>query len=431
MYSLAFPLLGAMYYWFPKLTGRMMSERLGQLNFWLTIIGFNVAFFPMHISGLLGMPRRVYTYLPGLGWDSLNMISTIGAYILGGGVVLFVFNVFNSLRGGEPAGDNPWGGGSLEWATTSPPQPYNFASLPIVYSRYPLWDAPAEASAYAFEENVERRELLGTTALDAEPEMRVLLAGDSIIPFVLAVVVNLILVATMFDIVTVSILTAVSLMLLAIWHWPRAHERSMEWVKAGPDDALPVSTVVQGKGRHPPFFYGMLLLIVIETAELVGFIATYFYLRSSTSDWPPGDMPLPALLVPTLATVIMVVAAIPTYLGDHAIKKGDRRGLIINLIVTALLDVAFIVVIVVFLRSLNFGWSTNAYGSIYYALIITHLALAAFLLLENLYILVLAWQGFYNSERYWGVEVDSLSSYFVIGAWIAVYATVFLSPYLI
>src|SRR5512142_2715471 len=101
-----FPLLGAMYYWFPKITGKMMSERLGQWNFWLTFIGFNVAFFPMHLAGLYGMPRRVFTYLPGLGWDTLNFISTIGSFILGVGVLLFVINVLNSLLIGERASDN-------------------------------------------------------------------------------------------------------------------------------------------------------------------------------------------------------------------------------------------------------------------------------------------------------------------------------------
>src|SRR5205823_13190838 len=130
-----------------------------------------------HLVGLDGKPRRIYTYLPGLDWDTLNFISTVGAFILGTGVLLFIINVYSSLLRGEPAPDNPWGGGTLEWATTSPPQPYNFASLPIVQSRYPVWDTPSSTvsalASYGFEENLERRETLGTTTLDAEPEMRV------------------------------------------------------------------------------------------------------------------------------------------------------------------------------------------------------------------------------------------------------------------
>jgi cytochrome c oxidase subunit 1/cytochrome c oxidase subunit I+III len=425
-----FPLLGAIYYWFPKLTGKLMSERLGRWNFWLTIIGFNVAFFPMHLSGLYGMPRRVYTYEPGLGWDALNFISTVGAFILGVGVLLFVLNAFRSLRSGEPAGDNPWGGGSLEWATTSPPQPYNFAALPTVHSHYPLWDTPSDQSSYRFAENLDRRETLGTTALDAEPEMRVRLPGNTIIPFLLAGAITVILIGVLFDIKVVAAFSAVSLLLLAIWHWPRGRETSMEWVKAGPADALPVSTVVNGQSK-PPFYYGMLLFVAIETVEFLAIIVSYFYLRSSTNDWPPGDMPLPALLIPTIATLLMLASAVPTYLGDHAIKKGDRRGLIINLIVTALLEAAFLALIIAHLRSLNFDWMKNAYASAFFVLIATHLAFAGVMILENLYILVQAQRGVYNAERHWEVEVDGMSSYLVVAAWVAIYATVFLSPYLV
>ncbi len=122
--------LGAFYYWFPKMTGRMLDERMGVWNFWLTFIGFNLTFFPMHIVGLLGMPRRIYTYLGGLGWDGLNLLETIGAYTLAVGILLFVINVVWSRSDGETAEDNPWGGSSLEWATSSPPPPYNFEVLP-------------------------------------------------------------------------------------------------------------------------------------------------------------------------------------------------------------------------------------------------------------------------------------------------------------
>ncbi len=425
-----FPLLGAVYYWFPKMTGRLMSEQLGKLNFWLTFIGFNVTFFPMHLSGLYGMPRRVYTYLPGLGWDTFNFISTIGALILGVGVLLFVLNAFNSLARGERATDNPWWAGTLEWATTSPPQPYNFAALPVVHSRYPVWDKPSDVDAYVFEESLERRETLGSTALDAEPEMRVVLPGNTLVPFILGVVTTAILISAIFSLRALTIFSAIALAVLAVWHWPWGREASMEWVKAGPARSLPVSTVVKGKGKHPPFYYGTLLFITIETVEFLALIATYFYLRSSTTDWPPGDMALPALLIPSLATLLLVASVIPTYLGDHAIKQNDRRGLIVNLLVTIALDAAFLVLLSYHMQSLSFSWNENAYGSIYWVLILTHLIFAAVMILENLYILVLARRGFYNAERHWGVEVDGLSSYFLIAVWVAIYLTVFISPYL-
>jgi cytochrome c oxidase subunit I+III len=135
-----FPLLGGLYYWFPKVTGRMYHEGVGKLSFWLSFLGSALTFFPMHIVGLLGMPRRQYTYAPHLGWDSYNLAETIGAYILAAGLVLLVANLVVSYFRGAPAGANPFGGATLEWSTTSPPPPYNYPVIPTVSSAYPMWD---------------------------------------------------------------------------------------------------------------------------------------------------------------------------------------------------------------------------------------------------------------------------------------------------
>src|SRR5690606_19163694 len=121
---------GAIYYWFPKITGRMMDERLGKLNFWLLFIGANLTFFPMHFAGLLGMPRRIFTYPAELNVGTLNFIETVGAFIQAAAVLVFAWNLLRSWRHGAPAGENPWGAHTLEWATTSPPPAYNFARIP-------------------------------------------------------------------------------------------------------------------------------------------------------------------------------------------------------------------------------------------------------------------------------------------------------------
>ena len=134
-----FGLFTGLHYWFPKYTGRMLNERLAKWTFWVMFIGFNVTFFPMHWTGLLGMPRRVFTYAPQLGVTTLNQISTIGSFVLSASILMLMWNFGVSMRRGAKAGDDPWDGDSLEWATTSPPPEYNFAAIPPVNGREAFW----------------------------------------------------------------------------------------------------------------------------------------------------------------------------------------------------------------------------------------------------------------------------------------------------
>jgi cytochrome c oxidase subunit I len=137
--GLIFAVFSGIYYWFPKLTGRFMSERLGKWNFWLTFLGFHITFFPQHFIGLLGMPRRIFTYYEDVNLAGLNFASTVGAYLTAVGVLLLVVNMVRSARRGAPAPTNPWGAATLEWATASPPAEHNFTRIPTIRSREPLW----------------------------------------------------------------------------------------------------------------------------------------------------------------------------------------------------------------------------------------------------------------------------------------------------
>jgi cytochrome c oxidase subunit I+III len=214
-----FPLFGAIYYWFPKITGRLMSESLGRWNFWLFFIGFNLTFFPMHLLGLHGMPRRVYTYPGGMGWDGMNLLATVGAFTIAASALLFVANVWRSLRHGEPAGDNPWNAGTLEWATASPPPAANFGALPVVHGREPLWQ-PAEEPALVAGLAVNQREVLVTSVIEARPDHRVIFPTPSPWPFVAAVATTVLFVASIFTpwaVVWGSIPLAV---VLIAWFWP-------------------------------------------------------------------------------------------------------------------------------------------------------------------------------------------------------------------
>jgi cytochrome c oxidase subunit 1 len=212
-----FPLFGGFYYWFPKFTGRLLNERAGVANFWLLFIGFNVAFFPMHILGLMGMPRRVYTYPADMGWGLWNLVSTGGAFMIAAGALLFVGNVAISLRRGAPAGDNPWEASSLEWATASPPPAYNFAHTPVVRTREPLWTGDSDVLEGLA---CDHREVLVTTALEARPDLRHVSATPSLWPLFTAIATTALFVGSIFHewaVVWGSLPVAIG---LVGWMWP-------------------------------------------------------------------------------------------------------------------------------------------------------------------------------------------------------------------
>ena len=149
-----FALFAGIYYWFPKAAGYILNEALGKLNFWLMFIGMNLTFFPMHNVGLDGMPRRVYTYTSEMGWDLLNMLSTIGALTIALGVLVFVYNFFYSMRKKELSGNDPWDGRTLEWSISSPPPHYNFAEIPNVSGLDPFWEQKRQVQSDAINQDV-------------------------------------------------------------------------------------------------------------------------------------------------------------------------------------------------------------------------------------------------------------------------------------
>ncbi|HZE08838.1 MAG TPA: cytochrome c oxidase subunit I [Gemmatimonadaceae bacterium] len=215
-----FPLWAGFYLWFPKVTGRMLSERAGKWNFWLFFIGMNVTFFPMHILGLMGMPRRVYTYLPEMGWGNLNALVSFGAVFIVASVCVFLGNVIYSLRRGVPAGDNPWNAPTLEWATTSPPPSYNHLFIPVVEGRDPIWDAPAEELMVVTGLRTDRHEGLVTSIMDAIPEHRYEFKRETILPLLLAILGGGNIIVAIFTPWGVTIGAIFTFVILFCWFWP-------------------------------------------------------------------------------------------------------------------------------------------------------------------------------------------------------------------
>jgi cytochrome c oxidase subunit I+III len=226
------PLFAAFYFWFPKVTGRLLNETVGKWHAWLFIVGVNVAFFPMHILGLNGMPRRIYTYLAETGWGPLNALSTLGAVVVVLSVALFIVNAALSWHSGRLAGANPWDSAGLEWATPSPAPNYNFVNTPVVLGRHPLWDTRSPLPVITGL-RVDRREVLVTTTFDAQPDHRHRHPSASIWPLFLALCMGEVWIGSIFT--PWAVLGGFGLTLLGMlgWGWQSSMQVEVERVDTG------------------------------------------------------------------------------------------------------------------------------------------------------------------------------------------------------
>ncbi|MGB7439190.1 MAG: cbb3-type cytochrome c oxidase subunit I, partial [Candidatus Acidiferrum sp.] len=216
------PVMAAFYYWTPKITGRMMNESLGKWSFWLTFAGLNLAFFPMHIAGLMGMTRRVYTFADGLGLATPNLISTIGAFLMAFGILLSLWNFIVSYRSGKLAGNNPWFADTLEWSIPSPPPSYAFVHIPTVISRHPLWDDYDEMADPDDRRVFDQSRLtLATSALDARASAVSQMPEDTVVPLLVALAFTVVFTALVLKWMWIGLagLAAVAI-LSAAWLWP-------------------------------------------------------------------------------------------------------------------------------------------------------------------------------------------------------------------
>ena len=308
-----FPMFGALYYWMPQFTGRMMSEAIGRWVFWLMFIGFNVTFFMMHLTGLRGMPRRIASYPEGLGWDRLNMLSSIGSYILAAGVVLFVFDFFWHQRNGLRARRNPWGAGTLEWLYPPIPPGFNFHAIPEVRSREPLWDQPelldrpAREVAGALRPTIDhRRETMGNDPMTGAPMQIVRLPHPTWVPLISAFGLALGFGATLASAYwLVAVGFAIALMGITAWVWEPSdsgvlRDSGLRGLR------LPVNVVDPRSHLHIAVVGTML----ISSALFASLLFAGLYLWNTQPHWaettPPAEPLMAGLaLVASLAVLLL------------------------------------------------------------------------------------------------------------------------------
>ncbi|MGH2351291.1 MAG: cbb3-type cytochrome c oxidase subunit I [Chloroflexota bacterium] len=432
-----FPIFAAFYYWMPKNNSRLLSERLGKWNFWLMFLGFNLAFFPMHIAGLLGMPRRVYTYQPGLGWEMPNLLSTIGAYILGLGIALFVWNVvWHIVLGrGQKASDNPWDAGTMDFATPTPPPNEGYRNFPIVRSRYPLWEQESlDRGPERYEGLVQGmaqapstwRAQIVTTVLDARPQAITRLSGPSIWPLIAGLILTMNFVATIFDVYWLLALSFAGTVLAAIfWLWPSKEERELPEVDAnGTIHGLPVYT----SGTNATGWWAMVHVVLVAAVASATFIFSYYYLLGSASEWPLGGIEAPRLLLPAINTGILLASAAPVYWAERSIRRGNRGGLAIGLAGTFGLGALFLGIQVVEFVSAGFTPQTNAYGSAFFTVAGYHSTLVLTGLVINGVVQIQNWLGHFTRQRFLAIQNTALFWYYVIVNWLVTALVLYVTP---
>jgi cytochrome c oxidase subunit I+III len=373
-----FPILAGLNFWLPKITGRMMNEMVGKLSFSLAFIGFNVAFFPMHVMGFYGLPRRVYTYPAELGLDAHNIVSTAGAFTLAAGVGLFALNFLWSLRRGKPAPANPWGGDSLEWTVPSPPPIYSFLRPPVVYSRHPGWERPerrqpvneaGERAADALDGLPgDWRATLATDPLHARPMSIQALSGPSYAPIGAAIG----LLVGSISIIAQSYLLALAGLVFFVgcvvaWLWPddsmlARMERSDLPERAG----LPIFTT----GHHSTDWWGMVTLLTTIGVSFTALAYSYFYIRMHSPMWPQGGLPRPEVLLPALVFGLLPAAGAAQFLASRAFQAGGGRRSLCRLGQwgTLVLGLLFLAGHLYLHTRVPFAPQDNAYASLFFVI---------------------------------------------------------------
>lgn len=291
--GMVFPVMAGVYYFYPVFTKKQMSPRLGRWAFWLAFIGFNVTFMPMHFAGLMGMPRRVYTYPGDIGWDLPNLISTVGAFVVAAGFLVFAWDLIRP-KGRQPYTErNPWNGGTLEWSHDVPDQTWGVRSIPYIESRYPLWDQPKivermDAGRYYLPDAEEgRRETLVTTVLDAVPVQCLRVGGPTWITHLAAAFTGGAFIFPTFHWYPPAIVCGALAIACVIWWLWTGTARPPE--KTHKEIGLGLTVPIYVSGPAAPGWWGMWITMLADATAFASLIFGFFYFWTASADFPPDE----------------------------------------------------------------------------------------------------------------------------------------------
>jgi cytochrome c oxidase subunit I+III len=429
--GMVFPLFAALYYWLPLLTGRHHSPWLGRLAFWLIFIGFNVTFLPMHYTGLIGMPRRVYTYEAGLGWEMLNLVSTIGAFVLTVGIGTIVVDVLLHTIYGTRSQRDPWRAETLEWAVPVPVPSYNFASIPTVRGRSPLQEQPElvreidEGALYLADTDHGKRETLGTSAVSAEPQEVIRLSGSSWTPLATAALVAVFFVAILAQWYWASAVALVVVVIACLcWAWTTGDRTTPDRLDAGRGLVLP-SQYASATG---PGYWGVWITILADGALFGSLVFGYFFLWTASPDWPPPGREPVQYALPTLGLGALLLGSAAFAWGMRRHRAGARASARLGWIAAIVCALAWAIVHLL-------AWpaaapQTHAYASVVYAIVAFSLVHVAIAVLMAGFLCARVQRGYAGALRVMEPRVVAVFWHYAVLQWVVGYAVVYLLPLL-
>ncbi|WP_374679633.1 cytochrome c oxidase subunit I [Hydrocarboniphaga effusa] len=387
--GMVFPIIAAFHYFFPIAANRLLSEKLGKIAFWFMFVGFNVAFLPMHVTGLAGMQRRVYTYAPGIGFDALNLVSTIGSFVLAFGIAIFVWDMLWPWgRKHKPVPNNPWKAGTLEWAEPIPNRDWGVRSIPQIESRYPLWDQPAlarevaEGRWYLADAPEGKRETLVTTTIDAQPVQCLRTPGPTAISMIAAAATGGVFIFTTYHWWWAAGTSAVlALASILYWLWtgtaliPEQDEKDV-----GRGLRLPIYV----SGPTSAGWWAMFITLVGDMTAFASLVFGYFFYWTLHADFPPRDIAGPGLLWPLTGAACLLSAWL-LVIAARAFNSADRAAAYYAAMITAaLLSLAGLAALLAAPLSHDMDPSAHVYPAVVWLMVIwagVHIAIGLVMLL--------------------------------------------------